>query len=142
MRALTVFTVLLGSLAFHQVGAASPCEYALGERPTSSAARICATKKLEGEEKRLRQLEKKIEAALSGDTGLRLTKDSFRKAQRDWKAYRGSNCWLEAFQVGEPTATQLACEALITACRTESLSALLEEIRGEASDFSITKFCQ
>lgn len=142
MRLLHASAFLVGALAFQVVLAEKPCGEILRESPTSSAARICSSQGLEGEEKKLRQLEKQIDKALSGDTGLSLSKKSFRKAQRDWKAFRASNCWLEAFQVGEPTATQLACEVRMTACRTENLKVLLAAINGDGGYFSTAQACK
>jgi uncharacterized protein YecT (DUF1311 family) len=118
------------------------CGDIIGERPTSSAARVCATKELEAEEAKLKVVEKNIVTALSGETGLSLDKKSFQRAQRDWRQFRGSNCGLEsALGPVEPTATQLACETGMTACRVKLLSTLLSVI-ADGGYFSANEPCR
>ena len=48
------------------------CGDIIGERPNSSAARVCATKELAAEEAKLRSVEKKIIGVLTTNSGLLL----------------------------------------------------------------------
>ena len=118
------------------------CGDIIGERPNSSAARVCATKELAAEEAKLRSVEKKITGALTTDSGLRLDKKSFQRAQRDWKQYRGSNCGLKSsLGPADPTAVQLACETQMTTCRVKVLGELLSVVT-DGGYFSANEACK
>ncbi len=105
------------------------CIDVIAERPNSIAARVCATKFLEMEEARLKAIEAEIVKALSERNELGFKKEFFRRAQHDWKKYRGSNCGLEsALGPLNPTATPLACEAQMTSCRVTQLNSFLSVV--------------
>lgn len=124
-------------------GGEQTCGDIIGERPTSSAARVCATRELEAQEERLRAIVDKIVLALSENSSLGLDKKSFLRAQHDWKQYRGSTCWLESsLGPADPTAVQLACEAHMTECRVQTLGTLLSVVTDGGSTFSANETCR
>ena len=123
-------------LAFPAQADLKACLKVYFEAPASDKVRSCFALEADKREKTIGRLERAIEAKLETAKELAPEPDlqAFRNAQKAWRDYRSTNCYLDATPLGNQVAMLSLCEARIADCRIRQLKNLLSRLEGHASD--------